>query len=96
MKVIVRSNENAPYWVGELLRFDTFGLVRHANGRARDKVPVVKNETGEEMFCGGCVLPYSKELAWLLDNMEPKDQFAWCCAFSQNMAELHLERQLSA
>ncbi len=65
-KVIVRSNEDDPLIIGEVVRF----LESHSS------IPIVKSiETGKEYICMGIVKLYSKELLAELKPLTPKEQW---------------------
>ena len=67
-KVIVRSNENEPYWLGELEGVQLLGTSR---------VPVVKREdNGERFLVMGIIVPHSMSLIVALDRLiSPKSQY---------------------
>lgn len=56
-KVIVRSNEDHPFWIGTLKRFNQWGW------------PVVEDDDGQVMFCGGVVIPYTEEMETFLNTL---------------------------
>jgi hypothetical protein len=70
-KVIVRSNEDEPYYAGTFVRFNEHGL------------PVVQfDKDGIEYTCGGCVMPYTLKMIETLDGMTPKEQYDYCRYFT--------------
>jgi hypothetical protein len=69
-KVIVRSNENEPYFVGEFAGFTNFS-------RSNSLIPVVKDENGKEWGAMGVIVPYSVQMAEVLDKMTPSQQWEW-------------------
>jgi hypothetical protein len=70
-KVIVRSNEDEPYYAGTFVRFNEHGL------------PIVRlDKDGIEYTCGGCVMPCTVEMIEALEGMTPKEQYDYCRYFT--------------
>ncbi len=65
LKVIVRSNEDEPFKVGELKRFERI----HST-----LVPIVEVD-GTEWGCMGVMVPWTQELADFLTFLEPARQW---------------------
>ena len=69
-KVIVRNNEDEPYHIGTLIRYEIIGQMRES------LLPIVKfDEDGKEYMCGGIVLEYDPILISILDKLTPKEQW---------------------
>ena len=64
-KVISRSNEDEPFMVGELVRFEAMCGV---------SVPIVEC-AGIELGVMGVVIPWTQEVADFLTFLEPKKQW---------------------
>jgi hypothetical protein len=65
-KVIVKSNEPEPYFIGQVVEYLSDD----------DDIPKVRDEkTGQEFWCMGAIRPYSKELTDKLDTMETIEQW---------------------
>ena len=65
-KVFVRDGtDDSPLKIGTLVRYE-----EHHSGSA---LPIVEIE-GEEYLCFSSILPYSKELEYILKSMEPQEQ----------------------
>ena len=65
-KVISRSNEDEPFMVGKLVRFEDM--------MGGSSIPIVKRE-GKEWGCMGVVIPWTQEVADFLTFLEPKKQW---------------------
>lgn len=65
-KVIVRSNENEPFKVGELVGFYKLNKT--------DELPLVYLD-GKELVCMGIVIPWAKEIEALLRPLTPARQW---------------------
>lgn len=80
LKVIVRSNENEPFNVGEFVRMSEFGL------------PVVT--VGEhDLICGGVLIPYTDEMAQFLNTLSPKRQWEILSCLVQMRDDLNFQRK---
>lgn len=68
-KVIVISNEEDPYEVGEIIGYDLIGI-------HRNYLPVIKfNNEEEPTICFAHLEPYSLELCLELDKLRPIEQW---------------------
>ncbi len=68
-KVLTRTNEDGPYQIGTLVRFDNF---RKDSGQ---KFPVVEIN-GIECIHMGIVIEYpGQDVCWFLDGLSYKDQW---------------------
>lgn len=68
-KVIVRSNNDEPFDIGELVRFDA---------RCDDELPIVRVQDGDktkEIMTMGVMIPYSEEIESMLTGLSPKRQW---------------------
>jgi hypothetical protein len=69
-KVICRSNEPHPLWVGEIVEF------WDNEGKWETATPRVKNDrTGKVWGVNGVIKPYSKELMSILKPLKPLEQW---------------------
>jgi|GEM_PF-6321944 len=64
-KVIVRSNENEQFEVGELIGYETIGS---------NEFPLVLIN-GKPFVSLGIVIPWSREMEFFLNSLEPKKQW---------------------
>jgi polynucleotide 5'-kinase involved in rRNA processing len=66
-KVIIRSNENEPYEIGNIVDYVNIT-------KARNLFPVISvNE--KNFICLGIIRHYSKEICNILDKLTPKEQW---------------------
>ena len=70
-RVIVRSNNDEPLMIGELVEWPAFG-----SNEASTPIPVVKDEeNGEKFFCMGVMCHYDEKLITALDKLTPAEQW---------------------
>lgn len=67
-KVLVRTNEDEPIKVGEFLRFEPVS-------QAKNLLPVILLEDGNEVIMMGMVIPYSDEMFSMLSELTPRRQY---------------------
>jgi len=77
-QVLVRSNEDEPFQTGYMYGFQTMG-------RSEEKFPVVvMHHNKVPMLCMGIVVEDNEYLRWVLEKMDPKEQW--------NFLSLHYKR----
>ena len=67
-RVICRSNENDPLWVGTLVCFQEVS-------QAKNQIPVVVDDNGKEWLIMGIVIPYNEKILAEVKDMAPKEQW---------------------
>lgn len=68
-KVIVKSNEEEPYHIGVIQRFEQVTM-------ALNETPVIVYDNDpKEYMCFGAVVPYNENTIKLLDSLSIKDQW---------------------
>ena len=67
-RVIVRSNNDEPYKIGNLIGFKILGNIS-------TEVPIIRLDSGEEVISFGVVIPYSKEMEDFLDTLSFSKQW---------------------
>lgn len=77
-KVIHRTNEDEPYRIGSIFRYDDML-------KSPDDIPTIKfDDTGEPKICMGITVPYCEEIAKRLDKLTPKQQWELLWAIKDN------------
>lgn len=71
-RVFIRSNDDTPLIIGEIIDFEQFGRKAPSSQDA----PVVKSEADEEIYtCMGICMAYSDRLLEILNALTPKKQW---------------------
>lgn len=78
MKVIVRSNEDEPLWVGIYVGRDA----EHHN------IPIVVNDQKEPFLVAGIILPYDELVLKMLQGLSNKEQWQALAAIKRFWADL--------
>lgn len=87
-KVICRSNEPHPLWVGKIVEF------WDNKGKWETAVPRVRNvRTGKIWGVNGVIKPYSEELMNTLRNLKPLEQWNYLVPEEARYSEEQIQRK---
>lgn len=74
-KVITKSNENEPYHIGTVMRFESVS-------KANNLLPIIAFNDGKEYLCMGAVVPLNKTILKKLVGLSNKEQWEFLAPIS--------------